>query len=105
MLKIEPRVLPAWAWVSIIVTPFLLLAPLLWFVMNEAIGKSAVLNVFGKALEARMLTQQDSQSLIDSVFNASPMMILMTGITVVVAMSFAIIFAAKRQSQVIRQAA
>lgn len=97
MLKLKARTLPAWAWTSALFTPAVLTVSLLWFVINEALKTSAVVQIVAKASEAGLLEQPDVRALAQIAFSGSaPFMILCASIVAVVLMNFAIIFTARR---------
>lgn len=97
MLKLEPRTITAWAWLSVLLTPTLLVVSLLWFVINEVVKQSAVVQIVAKASSAGLLEQPDVLALVQTAFNGSaPFAILCASIVAVVLLNFAIIFTARR---------
>ena len=97
MLTIKPRILPAWAWVPVLLTPMALVVPLFWFLLNEIVTTSAVVQIVAKASEAGLLDQPDVLALAQTAFSSTaPFIILCASIVAVVLLNFGIIFTARR---------
>lgn len=97
MLKLKPCTLPAWAWGAVLLTPAVLVISLLWFVINESLKASAVVQIVAKASEAGLLEQPGVRALAQTAFSGSaPFTILCASIVAVVILNFAIIFTARR---------
>lgn len=98
MLKLKPLTLPAWAWVSVLLTPAVLVISLLWFVINDALKTSAMVQFVVKAEDAGLLKQPDILALVQTAFSGSAsFMILCASIVAVILLNFAIIFTARRE--------
>lgn len=97
MLTIKPRILPAWAWGAVLLTPVVLVVSLFWFLLNEVVKTSAVVQIVAKASEAGLLEQPDVRALAQTAFSSSaPFTILCASIVAVVLLNFTIIFTARR---------
>lgn len=97
MSKTTARTLPAWAWVSVLATPAVLLAALLWFIVTEAMRTLAVVQILSKATEAGLLQQPDVQDMaIAAVSGGTAYWVLCAAVMAVVLLSFGIMFTARR---------
>lgn len=98
-MKINPRVLPAWAWVFVLLTPAVLILSLLWFAMNQSLQVAAMVQIVAKASEAGLLEQPDIRALAQTAFSGSASFtVLCASIAAVGLVMFIIIFTARRNS-------
>ena len=101
MLKMQPRILPGWAWMFVLLTPAVLVLSLLWFVINQSLKVSAVVQIVDKASDAGLLEQPDVRELAQTAFSGSaPFAVLCASIVAVVLLNFTIIFTARRSNSV-----
>jgi hypothetical protein len=106
MFKLKRRTLPAWAWISVLLTPAVLAISLSWFIFNQALKTSAVVQIVVKASDAGLLHHPDVQTLVQTAFSGSASFTtLCVSIVVVVLLNFAIIFTARQELPGAKQSA
>lgn len=71
MLKPQPRILPGWARLFILISPAALLAALCWFLITNSIKLAAVIQIVAEANKAGLLKQPGIVELVEKAFGGT----------------------------------
>lgn len=98
-MKPQPRIVQPWAWVFLLLAPYVLFVPMCWYMASDSSKVSAILQMLSKAVKDGALKQPEFQSLaLTTLGSSTPFNVLVACIGVVILMMLAIIFSARRHA-------